>query len=263
MTNAVVLAYDGEFDAAAAIAGLRGRHQADVVTMTVDIGQSRDVQETRERALGAGAVRAHVFDDIDAFARHCVVPALASGAEPVAAMVCGTSLAYPILAARLVETARIEGAATVAHGGGSTLTAAIRAIAPALTVVTIETASSAPPAPSRGAHRTARHLLQRPSAPPATAGGTAVVEIEIVAGVPVSINSVPLSAAELLESLALIGGEHGIGHGDAVTAPGALILEAAYRAAGGASGVVRIELRDGQQQVQTAAVHNPELVHHA
>jgi len=78
MTPVIVLACDGEFDAREAIAAVRRVHQADVVTMTIDIGQSRDVRATRDNALAAGAVRAHVFDAVDDFVRDCVLPALQS-----------------------------------------------------------------------------------------------------------------------------------------------------------------------------------------
>jgi argininosuccinate synthase len=90
------------------------------------------------------------------------------------------------------------------------------------------------------------------------------VEIEFDESVPVAINGVTLALPELIESLSLLGGEHGIGHAESASAPGALVLDAAYRALDRRSGVVRIELLDGQQRVlQAGPPRTAELVNHA
>ena len=260
MTPVVVLAYDGELEAAA-IPALARQWSADIVTVTVDVGQSRDVRAVREIALAAGAVSAYVVDAVDEFVRHCVLPALqaSAGDRPLRG---STRLAHPIIAARLVQSAHREQTRLVAHGGGDRLTAAIRDLDPSLQVVRVESARS----PARDDGATARHLLQRPVADPAVARGVAAnVEIEFDAAVPVAINGVTLTPAELIESLSLIGGQHGIGHAESVDAPGALVLEAAYRALDQdqPSGVVRIELLDGRQRVLSADSRLPTLVHHA
>jgi argininosuccinate synthase len=101
-------------------------------------------------------------------------------------------------------------------------------------------------------------------ADPARAKGIpATVEIEFDAAVPVSINGVSLALAELVESLSLIGGQHGIGHAESVDAPGMLVLEAAYRALDHESGVVRIELLDGRHRILSADRLTPAVVNHA
>ena len=76
---------------------------------------------------------------------------------------------------------------------------------------------------------------------------------------------VALTPAELIESLSLLGGQHGIGHAESADAPGALVLEAAYRALDHdqQTGVVRIELLDGRQRVLSADSRIPALVNHA
>jgi argininosuccinate synthase len=260
MTPVIVLAYDGELDIRQAMAALRGAHAAEIVTMTVDVGQSRDLRATRDVALAAGAARAHAFDCVDEFARHCVLPALQSSTASGPLLPSKAALAYPIIATRLVEVAHLERARTVAHGGGEQLTAAIRAIDASIEVLTFDTGGrlagrAAAPAPAAAA----RHLLERPVADPSRARGTvANIEIRFDDAVPVAINGVTLTLPELIESLSLIGGEHGIGHAESANAPGALVLDAAYRALDQRSGIVRIELLDGQQRILT-----PELVNHA
>jgi len=259
MKPVIVLAYDGEF-AVAAISALARRPAAEVVTMTVDIGQSRDARAVRDVALTAGAVRAHVSDGVDDFVRQCVLPRLQSGQGSVPARHATASLAYPIIAAHLVDVARREGTPHVAHGGGEGLTAAIRALDSSLQVLTIDIVRQ----PVATAASSARHLLERPVADPALARGIpANLEIEFDAAVPVAINGVSLPLAELMESLSLIGGQHGIGHAEAATAPGALVLEEAYRALDWQSRVVRIELLDGRQRVLSADSRTPALVNHA
>jgi argininosuccinate synthase len=264
MTPVIVLAYDGECDVRRAMAALRAGRDLDVVTMTVDIGQSRDLKATRDLALAAGAVRAHAFDCVDEFVRRCVLPALQASAAAGPALASQAALAHPVVAARLVEVAHLERTRTVAHGGGESLSAAIRALDPSLHVLTIDVdAGERPRRDARPAVTSARHLLQRPVADPARARGqAATLDIQFDEAVPVSINGVTLALPELIESLSLIGGEHGLGHAEATSAPGALLLDAAYRALQWRSGVVRIELLDGRQRV-LAASSGPELVNHA
>ena len=257
MKPIIVLAFDGEFDAAA-IAALAHRCAADVVTMTVDIGQSRDARAVRDIALAAGAVRAHLIDAVDDFLRRCVLPVVQAATPGVPRRIATATLAYPIIAAHLVDVAHAERACQVAHGGGDRLTVAIQSLDSSLEVLHLEASG-----PSRPALSSARHLLQRPVADPAVARGIpANLEIEFDAAVPVAINGVSLTLAELMESLSVIGGQHGIGHAESADAPGVLVLETAYRALDWQSGVVRIELLDGQQRV-LSAVPDPALVNHA
>jgi argininosuccinate synthase len=52
----------------------------EVVALTLDLGQGKDLEDVRERALKIGAVRAHVLDAREEFARDFVQPALSAGA---------------------------------------------------------------------------------------------------------------------------------------------------------------------------------------
>ncbi|HSC27702.1 MAG TPA: argininosuccinate synthase domain-containing protein [Vicinamibacterales bacterium] len=63
----VVLAYNGGVETSAAIAWLAERYD-EVVTVTLDLGQGRELTDVRQRALAAGAVRAHVLDAREEFA---------------------------------------------------------------------------------------------------------------------------------------------------------------------------------------------------
>src|SRR5262249_55220825 len=112
----------------------------DIVTMSLDLGQAGELEEVRDRALAIGAVRAHVLDVRDEFARDHVVrvlkaDALADDRQP---LVSGLSSA--LIAKKLVEIAAIEQASVVAHGAADAAAAArieagVRVLNPALTVL--------------------------------------------------------------------------------------------------------------------------------
>ena len=76
----IVLAYSGGLDTSVAILYLAETLGAEVIAVTLDLGQGSELNQVRERALAAGAVRAHVLDVCDVFARGFVLPALQAGA---------------------------------------------------------------------------------------------------------------------------------------------------------------------------------------
>ena len=84
--------------------------------MTLDLGQGRELTDVRERALAVGAVRAHVIDAREEFARDYILPALQAGALYEDRYPLATALGRPLIAKHLVEIARMEGATAIAHG---------------------------------------------------------------------------------------------------------------------------------------------------
>jgi argininosuccinate synthase len=113
----IVVAYSGGLDTSVMVKWLQQAYpQAEVITATGDLGQKRELQGLREKALATGAVRAHVSDLQDEFVREYVFPALKAGALYEGAYPMATSLGRPLLAKYLVDIARQEGATIVAHG---------------------------------------------------------------------------------------------------------------------------------------------------
>jgi argininosuccinate synthase len=112
----IVLAYSGGLDTSVAIPWLREQFGAEVVAVTLDLGQGRELADIRERALAVGAVRAHVIDVRDEFIREFIIPALQAGGVYEGGYPMATALARPLIAKRLVEIARMEGAGAIAHG---------------------------------------------------------------------------------------------------------------------------------------------------
>jgi len=112
----IVLAYSGGLDTSVAIPWLKARYGADVIAMTIDLGQGKELEDVRNRALAAGALRAHVLDVREEFASSYVAPALKADALYEDRYPMDTSLGRPLIAKKLVELAAIEQAGAIAHG---------------------------------------------------------------------------------------------------------------------------------------------------
>jgi len=137
----IVLAYSGGLTTSAAVAWLAETYGAEIVAVTLDLGQGRDLDDVRERALAIGAARAHVLDVREEFARDFVLPAVQAGAVYEGRYPLATALARPLIARHLVGIARLEGATTIAHGGTGRgndpvrLDVSVRALEPDMTVL--------------------------------------------------------------------------------------------------------------------------------
>jgi argininosuccinate synthase len=138
----IVLAYSGGLDTSVAIPWLAEKHHAEIVTVTMDLGQGKELEDARERALALGALRAHVLDLRDEFARGYILPALQAGAIYEDRYPLATALGRPLIARHLVEIARLEGATAVAHGCGTEkgndaarIELAVNALSPSLAVL--------------------------------------------------------------------------------------------------------------------------------
>jgi len=111
-----VLAYSGGLDTSVAIRWLQEELGYDVITLTADLGESKDVDAVAARALRTGAVSAHVADARRVFIDAFCYPTLAAGAMYEGVYPLATALARPLIAKLLVDVAREEGASAVAHG---------------------------------------------------------------------------------------------------------------------------------------------------
>jgi argininosuccinate synthase len=112
----IVLAYSGGLDTSVAVPWLAERFDAEIIAVTLDLGQGKELDDVRERALAVGAIKCHVVDVREEFVQHYVLPALQAGALYEGRYPMATSLGRPLIAKRLVEIAEIEGATAVAHG---------------------------------------------------------------------------------------------------------------------------------------------------
>ncbi|MCS7145931.1 MAG: argininosuccinate synthase [Nitrososphaerota archaeon] len=112
----VALAYSGGLDTTVSIPWLKEKYGADVITVTVDVGQSEDFREVEERALSAGASKHFFIDAKDEFVRHYIEPCIKANGLYEDEYPLGTALARPLIASKVVEVALREGCDAVAHG---------------------------------------------------------------------------------------------------------------------------------------------------
>src|ERR1019366_2708621 len=112
----IVLAYSGGLDTSVAIPWLKEKYNAEIIAVTMDLGQGKELEEVRDRALATGAVRAHVLDLREEFARDYILPALKADALYEDRYPMATALGRPLIGQKLVEIAEIEQATAIAHG---------------------------------------------------------------------------------------------------------------------------------------------------
>ncbi|MCS7206944.1 MAG: argininosuccinate synthase [Dehalococcoidia bacterium] len=116
MPKRIVLAYSGGLDTSVAIPWMKEKYQAEVIALTLDLGQGRDLDAIRQKALKTGASKALVVDAREEFIREYVWRALKAGAVYEGVYPLTTALGRPLIAKHLVEVALREGADAVAHG---------------------------------------------------------------------------------------------------------------------------------------------------
>ncbi len=137
----IVLAYSGGLDTSVAIPWLAERYDAEIIAVTLDLGQGRELEAVRERALATGAVRCHVIDVQEEFAHQYILPALQANALYEEQYPLATALGRPLIAKKLVDIAHREGATAIAHGctgkGNDQvrLDVGVRALDPSLSVI--------------------------------------------------------------------------------------------------------------------------------
>ena len=137
----IILAYSGGLDTSVAIPWLKETHGAEIIAVTLDLGQGRELNQIRERAMSTGAIRCHVLDVREEFARDYILPALQADALYEERYPLATALSRPLIAKKLIEIAHMENATAIAHGctgkGNDQvrLDVSARAIDPAISVI--------------------------------------------------------------------------------------------------------------------------------
>ena len=116
MKERVVLAYSGGLDTSVAIRWIQDKYSADVVTVTVDVGQQEDLAKIEHNSKAVGAVRHYSIDAKEEFVEDYIYPAIKANALYGGKYPLSTALARPLIVNKLVEIARKEKATAVAHG---------------------------------------------------------------------------------------------------------------------------------------------------
>lgn len=111
----IVLAFSGGLDTSVAVPWLKEKYDADVITLTMDLGMV-DLESIKGRAMQVGAAKALTVDAKEALVNEFLFPALQAGAIYEGVYPLATALGRPLIARCLVEAAHAEGAFAVAHG---------------------------------------------------------------------------------------------------------------------------------------------------
>ena len=116
MKEKVVLAYSGGLDTTAIIPWLKENFDYDVICVCADCGQGEELDGLEERAISCGASKLYIEDITDEFCDEYIVPCVKAHAVYENKYLLGTSMARPLIAKKLVEIARKEGAVAICHG---------------------------------------------------------------------------------------------------------------------------------------------------
>ncbi|MFJ7646653.1 argininosuccinate synthase [Lysinibacillus sp. NPDC097279] len=253
----VVLAYSGGLDTSVAIPWLKEQGW-DVIAVCLDVGEGKDLEFVKNKALQVGAIESYMVDAKDEFAEQYALISLQAHTWYEQKYPLVSALSRPLISKKLVEIANQVGADAVAHGctgkGNDQVRfeVSIKALNPDLEVLApvrewgwsrdeeIEYAMqhNVPiPATLDSPFSIDQNLWGRANeagvmedpwvSPPEEAYGLTVsvenapneaeyVEIEFIAGKPVSLNGKEMKLADLIQELNAIAGAHGVGRIDHV-----------------------------------------------
>jgi argininosuccinate synthase len=229
----------------------------EVVAVILDLGRRDELVDERERALALGAVRCHVVDVREDFVRRYILPALQAGAFADERFPMITAIARPLIAKSAVDIARMEGAGAVLYGGSdlnrASLDALVRSLNPDLesivparilemsdeALIDYARAHEIPVNAGLDRQKISANLWGRSvvldpdrdswsDVPEETylltrsvedsPGRPAYIELEFQAGIPSRVNGIEMPFVEMIESLEILGGTHGVGRSDILAA---------------------------------------------
>lgn len=112
----IVLAYSGGLDTSVSIKWLQEKYGYDVIALAIDVGEGKDLDFIKEKALKVGAIKAITIDAKDLLANEYILPSLKANALYEGKYPLSSALSRPLISKLLVEVAETEGAVAVAHG---------------------------------------------------------------------------------------------------------------------------------------------------
>ena len=113
----VVLAYSGGLDTSIIIPWLKENYNnCEVIAVSADVGQESELEGLEEKAIKTGASKLYIEDLRKEFIEDYIYPTMKAGAIYENKYLLGTSFARPVIAKRIVEIAKKEGADAICHG---------------------------------------------------------------------------------------------------------------------------------------------------
>ena len=223
MKEKVVLAYSGGLDTTALIPWLKETFDYDVVCCCVNCGQGNELDGLEERAKMSGASKLYIEDIVDEFCDDFIMPCVEAGAVYEHSYLLGTSMARPVIAKKLVEIARKEGAVAICHGATGKgndqirFELGIKALAPDIKIIApwhishegleLEDPSQAP---------NYDDMLVLSVTPEKAPDKETEITMTFEQGVPKTLNGKAMKVSEIITELNKLGGENGIGIVDIV-----------------------------------------------
>ena len=115
--NKIVLAYSGGLDTSIIIPWLKENYDnPEIIAVSGDVGQGTELDGLEEKAIKTGASKLYIADLKEEFINDYVYPTLKAGAKYEGDYLLGTAFARPIIAKKIVEIAKAEGADAICHG---------------------------------------------------------------------------------------------------------------------------------------------------
>lgn len=112
----IVLAYSGGLDTSVAVKWLQDKYNFDVIAVALDVGEGKDLEFVKKKALDVGAIKSYVIDAKALFSNEYVLPALQANLLYEGKYPLISALSRPLISKILVDVAEKEGAVAVAHG---------------------------------------------------------------------------------------------------------------------------------------------------
>jgi argininosuccinate synthase len=112
----IVLAYSGGLDTSVSVKWIQEKYGYDVIALGLDVGEGKDLEAIKNKALNVGAVKAYMIDAKELLAKEYILPALKANCLYEGKYPLSSALSRPLISKLLVEVAEKEGAKAVAHG---------------------------------------------------------------------------------------------------------------------------------------------------
>ncbi|MDP1587819.1 MAG: argininosuccinate synthase, partial [Prosthecobacter sp.] len=116
MSKKIVLAYSGGLDTSVLLSWIKDTYQAEIIAFCANVGQDDELKGLNSKAKKTGASKIYIDDLQEEFATDFIFPMIQAGAIYEGQYFLGTSIARPLIAKRMVEIAKAEGATAIAHG---------------------------------------------------------------------------------------------------------------------------------------------------